>query len=338
MMNVPKAKVFLASDYCQKLGGVKTTIENMKHSKLSEMFDVVAGELTLLDVLWGKLDADIMIINQACSWRKLPYLFALWLFKKKAKIAIIEHHYSAGFEKYKVPNRFRFRLMLRLCYGLADRVIAVSERQAEWMQQNNLVRPDKVKVIPPNTRLENFFKIPQKSAESPLNVVAYGRFCEQKGFDVLMEAMKLMPEDKVNLYVAGNGPMQGELHELARELENVTFCGRVDDIPSFLQQSDAVVIPSRWEPFGLVCMEAKAAGKPAIASDIDGLSEQIQECGVLVPVEDPVKLAEAIARLSEDDLLAWGQQGRDSLKQARESFLTQWKTFLCELSDREVVP
>ncbi len=95
--------------------------------------------------------------------------------------------------------------------------------------------------------------------------------------------MKLLPPLSVKLHLGGSGVQYAELQELAAGLNNLQFVGKVTDVPSFLAECDAVVIPSRWEPWGTVCVEAKAAGKPVIVSNIDGLTEQVQNCGILVP-------------------------------------------------------
>ena len=72
------------------------------------------------------------------------------------------------------------------------------------------------------------------------------------------------------------------------------------DIRPCLAQADALVIPSRWEGFGLIAVEAMASGVPVIASRVDGLAEVVGESGVLVPPEDPAALAAAIAALLSD--------------------------------------
>jgi glycosyltransferase involved in cell wall biosynthesis len=133
------------------------------------------------------------------------------------------------------------------------------------------------------------------------------------------------------LRIGGYGSQESELKQLAQELDNVEFVGQVNDVPAFLQQCDAVAIPSRWEPWGNVCLEAKAAAKPVIASDIDGLSEQINNCGLLVPPENPQALADAIqslASLSSQELEMLGKQGRDSGKDAWETYLDRWEKLL----------
>ncbi|MCT7973538.1 glycosyltransferase family 4 protein [Laspinema olomoucense] len=325
-----KRILFLISD--KKMGGVMTMVESLTGSYLSKQFDFKTVCLDAHEAINERVTPDVVVINKACTWKRIPNLLWLYLRKRKTQVVIIEHHYTEGFETHQVPEKKRFRLMLKISYSLADRVVAVSEAQADWMFKNNLVEGDKLYQINPAVKLKEFLEVSDRQPHKEIHLAAYGRFCQQKGFDILLEAMKLIPQHTVNLYLGGDGPDKEDLKERALGLTNVKFCGAIDDVPQFLEGCDAVVISSRWEPFGLVCMEAKAAGKPVIASDIDGLREQVRDCGILVPPEEPVKLAEAIASLGESDLLTWGQNGRNSVKDARDQFLTQWENLLVELT------
>lgn len=309
-----------------------TMVDSLTRSSLSDKFDFKTVCLDAHEAIHERVTPDVVVINKACTWKRIPNLLWLNLRKRKTQVVIIEHHYTAGFETHQVPEKKRFRLMLKISYALADRVVAVSEAQGDWMFKNNLVERDKLYQINPAVKLDKFLEVSERPPSKELHLAAYGRFCNQKGFDILLEAMKLIPQHTVNLYLGGDGPDKDNLKERAMGLKNVKFCGAIDDVPQFLEGCDAVVISSRWEPFGLVCMEAKAAGKPVIASDIDGLSEQVRDCGILVPPEDSVKLAEAIASLGESDLLTWGQKGRKSVKDARDKFLTEWENLLMELT------
>ncbi|NJN92343.1 MAG: glycosyltransferase family 4 protein [Leptolyngbyaceae cyanobacterium SL_5_14] len=224
--------------------------------------------------------------------------------------------------------------MLKIFYGLADQVAAISQAQGNWMLKHHLVAPEKLKVITQCPPLQHFFEVLPKPIGKPLVLAAYGRFCEHKGFDVLINALKQIPHLPVQLKLAGEGLLTAELKQLAEGLPHVEFVGRVDNVPQFLQACDAVVIPSRWEAWGNVCLEAKAAARPVIASDVDGLTEQVQNCGLLVPPDDPAKLAEAIAHLVSlpaEQLQTWGRNGRNAVQGSNERYLAEWKTLFQEV-------
>ena len=226
--------------------------------------------------------------------------------------------------------------MLRLAYGIANRVIAVSQYQANWMSKSGLASQRKVIAIQQSCNVESLLAVPPKPVGQPLILATYGRFSEQKGFDILIKAMRLIPQEKVRLYVGGCGPDEEALQQLAQGQENIKFLGLIRDVPAFLNACDVVVIPSRREPWGNVCLEAKAAGKPVIVSRVDGLIEQVTDCGILVPPEDPHSLAGAIEKvcsLPDSTLQAWGQQGRESVRNSWENYLMKWEALLWEMLD-----
>lgn len=317
-----------------EMGGIKSALNSLINSQLSEQFEFITYTLAESKPILHTLQADITILHHACSWRDLSIFWSLRRLTPRSKVVIHEHHYSAGFEQLNVSSLARFRLMLKLSYGLADIVVAVSQAQSQWMQQHQLVSQNKIITIPQCRDLTNFLSLPSKPINHPLTLAAYGRFCSQKGFDDLLKAMKLLPPLSVKLHLGGSGVQYAELQELAAGLNNLQFFGKVTDVPSFLAQCDAVVIPSRWEPWGTVCVEAKAAGKPVIVSNIDGLTEQVQNCGILVPSRDCGELAQAIASFSQQSnqtIAAWGISGRQSVSGAWEKYLHNWENLLWNL-------
>jgi len=117
-------------------------------------------------------------------------------------------------------------------------------------------------------------------------LLAIGRRVPQKGFDVLLAALP----PGVHLRVVGEGPY-------APAHPQVTWLGRRDDVPALLAEADALVVPSRWEGFGLVALEGMAAGVPVVVSDVDGLGELVGEAGLRVPPGDAVALRAALERV-----------------------------------------
>jgi glycosyltransferase involved in cell wall biosynthesis len=304
------------------------TTRGISNSRLSQQFDFQFVRSQDLLPLLQTQSVDLVIFRNPSAWHRLTHLALIKLYARK--LIIHEHHYSAGFEQHQVDSISRFRALLRASYQVADQVVAISRSQADWMQENHLVADYKLSVIQQCPALDRFFEVPEKTMNQPLILGAYGRFCAQKGFDLLLQAVQDIPE--VQLYLGGYGQDEFQLRQLARS--HVKFWGAVQDVPGFLTACDVIVIPSRWEPWGNVCVEVKAAGKPVIAAAIDGLTEQIQDCGVLVSPNDSDALAtaiRAIAATPPTQLQQWGRTARASVQDAWERYLTQWETLLWQV-------
>jgi glycosyltransferase involved in cell wall biosynthesis len=328
--SISKPKILhLLSD--ERMGGVQTSLSSLINSRLAEKYEFAIAPLrSATDKVRG-WSPNIIIVHDACSWKILPYLLILKICKGKAKLIIENHHYSAAFERIKVSHPWRFRLMLRLCHWCIDRVLLISNSQAAWITKHKLVSPKKITVIQQSLNCDRFLAIPMKSLEQPLTFAAYGRFDQQKGFDILLQAVNLIPHIDFRLNIAGYGSDEIALKQLAKDNSKVQFVGAIKDVPAFLSKCDLVIIPSRWEPWGNVCLEAKASGKPVIATAVDGLVEQLQQCGVLVPTEDPQALAAAITQVCEmppDKIIAWSIEARASVKNAWEKHLIAWESLL----------
>lgn len=309
----------------KRAGGSNHLVRHLIQSPLGEEF---AFSMLRLEEVKGQIkqiQPDVIIFHYPCAWKYLRDL--LWL-KRYAPVFIYDHHYCEGFEVHQVPSRFRFRQMIRLAYAIADGVLSVSQAQARWMTENGLVKASKIQVISPATPVEGLLQLPPKELGEPLVLGAYGRFAKQKGFDLLLQAIAQLPPEKFQLQLGGYGPDEEQIQHLAASLPQVQLKGSIQDVPAFLQACDVVVIPSRWEPWGLVCLEAKAAAKPVVVTAVDGLTEQVTACGLSVPAGDATQLAEAIASLPQQDLNSWGEKGRANVTQAWQDFLNHWQDFL----------
>ena len=139
--------------------------------------------------------------------------------------------------------------------------------------------------------------------ESATLAVALGRLHTNKAFDVLLEAVARVPG--IYLWLAGEGPERDALEQQAERLgikPRVRFLGWREDADALIAASDIFVCPSRHEPLGNVVLEAWAQSKPVVAADALGPGMLIEngKTGVLVPVDEPISLANAIKVLADD--------------------------------------
>jgi glycosyltransferase involved in cell wall biosynthesis len=152
---------------------------------------------------------------------------------------------------------------------------------------------------------------PVALAGQPALLFAGGNFY-RKGLDVLVRAISLLRSrlPGIRLHIAGRDPLQRKIERLARRLgvaEHVVFHGRVSpsQMEGFLLSTDLFVMPSRREALGLVYLEAFRAKVPVIAGSRGGVAELIEDGrnGLLVPPEQPARLAEAVLRITRDPAL-----------------------------------
>ena len=150
-----------------------------------------------------------------------------------------------------------------------------------------------------------------------------GRLVGFKRVDVLIEALRRLSTKRsdIGLVIVGNGPERERLGRLAQGMPYVYFAGFQDqsDLPKYYAVADVFVLPSKWEPWGLVVNEAMASGLPVIATRKVGSARDLiveGENGYLVPENDPVALASAIDRAceSEQHLLLLGEKARGTVQ------------------------
>jgi glycosyltransferase involved in cell wall biosynthesis len=187
-------------------------------------------------------------------------------------------------------------------------------------------------------------------------VTVIGRLVPRKGQDVFLRAIALLAQQSLDVHgvLAGDVPSdpvharrynayKAELEQLACQPTlqgRITFLGHRDDVQSVLAASDIVVMPSFAEPFGLVILEALAAGAPIVASNAGGHPEVIENgvTGLLVPPGDAARFAAAIRRLIEDPDVRSGiaTRGRQGVlvKFSEDSLAAQLESIYSALVDR----
>lgn len=128
-------------------------------------------------------------------------------------------------------------------------------------------------------------------------------FRYQKDQETLIRAMKHLTVD-AELWLIGDGERRSIIEQCIKDnnlSERVRLLGIRSDIPSLLKVADIVVQSSHWEGFGLAAVEGMAAGKPVIASDVEGLAQVVEGAGLLFPRGDENELAKIINDLLTND-------------------------------------
>ncbi len=151
-----------------------------------------------------------------------------------------------------------------------------------------------------------------------------GRLVEQKDYPTQLRAFALasaqVPE--LRMVLAGDGPLLNPLKELVHELgleHRVTFLGLSTEVPLLMRSLDIFVLASKFEPYGVVLLEAKAAGVPIASTSVNEIPEIVSDgqSGLLAPPGDPAKLAEILVKLATNPALR-RRLGQRAVEEARE--------------------
>lgn len=229
---------------------------------------------------------------------------------------------------------------------VADRIIAATLAEQSQLHFLYHAEDSRVRVIPPGVDTSHFYPIPMEEARESIGVpldermlLFVGRIEPLKGLDTLMRAIALLREQGVQcqaphyLAVVGGDPSaSGEnlsaemqrLQNLQKELgldELVVFLGKrgQDTLPYYYSAADVLIMPSFYESFGMVALEAMACGTPVVASQVGGLAFLVQDglTGFAVPDGDPLALSQKLTRLLTEPGLrnTLGQQAAQYARQ-----------------------
>ncbi len=251
------------------------------------------------------------------------------------KVPVVHMFHTLGLMKNRVAQtpeemegEYRINGERQVLQGV-DCIVAPTQAEVAQLQWLYQADTRKVVVIPPGVDLCRFYPIPADEAKEVIGVTCgdhmllfVGRIEPLKGLDVLLDALAILrgqgifERQSVCLAVIGGDPEadvdtmtteMARVQALCREhglQDLVTFLGKrsQDTLPYYYSSAEAVVVPSHYESFGMVALEAMACGTPVVASQVGGLAFLVQDGvnGYTVPSGDPGALAERLALLIND--------------------------------------
>jgi glycosyltransferase involved in cell wall biosynthesis len=238
--------------------------------------------------------------------------------------------------QHDVPTQGRFALAKRLLVRFGSRaVVFVSNKLKEELASVLSIPPERCELIPNgvdaskfNRRTDGSLREELKLAPTDVLVGAVGNIRAPKSYEVLLRAAHLLRQrsPKYRFVIAGEGgnALHNELLALRSELRletDVFFLGLRTDVDRVLHSLDVFALSSSAEGFSIACIEAMAAGVPVVATRSGGPQDIIEHevSGLLVPVRDPVALADGIERLANDTILAQ-QISLNALQRVHELF------------------
>ena len=208
----------------------------------------------------------------------------------------------------------------RLAASAMRFLVAVSPSLGRRFCQSSSVPLDKLRVISYGTDLravdrvtvERVSELRQQLCFRSDDIVigSVGRLVEQKDYPTQLRAFAFAAArvPGLRMVIAGDGPLRSSLEDLTRDLgiaDRVQFLGNWNDVPALLRSVDLFALASKFEPFGVALLEAKAAGLPIVATAVNEIPEIVQdgESGLLAVPENASSMAGLFVRLAEDRAL-----------------------------------
>ena len=227
-----------------------------------------------------------------------PHLVHCWMRRAASLVPALDVPVIGWFGGYYEPANFLH----------CSHFVGVTPGIVEHMVERGVPRA-RAHYVPTFPTIESAEAVARADLATPADatvLLTLSRLHEKKGLDVLLQALAKLPTCVA--WIAGDGPLEADLKALAARLgvaDRVRFLGWRNDRGALLRAADICVLPSRWEPFGTVMLEAWAAGTPLVAAASQGPSALIEDGGngLLVPVDDAAALAAAIRRLLADPAL-----------------------------------
>ena len=287
------------------------------------------------------------------------YWLSSWVgmeLKKSQPLLQVHTYHSLAAVKYKsvstIPRIAKTRLQVeKTLLETADRVVATSPQEKEHMR-SLVSSKGNIDIISCGTDIERFGSIARSTARRELGIAPetkvllyVGSFDPRSGIETLVRAVSLsaVPKADLKLIIGGrwragesDGKERDRIGSIVEEIgiSDITiFPGGLSRelLPAYYAAADVCVVPSHYEPLGVVALEAMACGTPVIASDVGGLKYTVvpQETGLLAPPKNEAAFADAIDRLLVDSV--WRQQLGHRGRQRVETYFS-WDGIASQLS------
>nr|WP_243280115.1 glycosyltransferase [Clostridium tertium] len=255
------------------------------------------GLIKIIKNLYNRENIDIVHLH-SCIWGGIGAVSA----SRKLNIPLVITEHSSYYSRYRV--KMIEKLILRYSFKSANKVISVSNSLREIISKYK----SNIEVIPNMVDCDKVLSIINKKnnlgEEGQFTFLSLCYLKKNKGIDILIRAFSTYFRGKeVKLIIAGDGPERENLENLSKELgilEQVEFKGALnrDEVYKVMSNCNIFVLPSRFETFGVVLIEALANGKPVISTRNGGANDIVtDENGILVDIDDIEGLGKAMVDL-----------------------------------------
>ncbi|MBW4420445.1 MAG: glycosyltransferase family 1 protein [Myxacorys californica WJT36-NPBG1] len=298
---------------------IRLTAGPQKFIPRDELFEYLPEFVQAFQQFQSDLGAQYEIVHT-------NYWLSSWVglqLKKLQGAKQIHTYHSLGAVKYQAVSTIPLIAKTRLatektCLETAERIVATSPQEEDHMRSLVSTKGE-VDIIPCGTDIRRFGCVSRAEARQQLGldqdakIVFYvGRFDPRKGIETIVRAVgRLERQDNFKLVIGGgsrpghsDGRERDRIESIVADLglqDVTTFPGRLglDNLHLYYAAADVCVVPSHYEPFGLVAIEAMASRTPVVASAVGGLQFTVipEVTGLLAPPKDDAVFADAISRI-----------------------------------------
>ena len=236
------------------------------------------------------------------------------LFKKKHVYIIYNAH---GWSFLMDTQKWKRKIYAKIEYALSkvtDCIINVSNYEYKAALDNRISEEKNVMIYSGVEDVKLQYAPQFATMDSQIKMLYVGRFDFQKGVDILLDTFQRCPRNDIQLTLIGDGVISESNGIKLSDRRNIRFLGwqTPEKVAEYYEQSDVVVMPSRWEAFGLVAIEAMMHAKPVIVSDRGALQELVIDGvnGWMFSLDDPYGLLDVMKKLKKEEVIKCGIEAR----------------------------
>lgn len=251
---------------------------------------------------------DVVHVHSSVAGGVLRLIYG-WRTRPPFRIVYCPH----GWAFDRASSGVKRRLLERIERGLApsaDRIVLISEHERREGLRIGIA-PERLTLVL-NGIADLHSDRPARWEDDRVRVLFVGRLDAQKGFDTLLDAVAPI-QDRIVVRVIGKA-VAGPATAPRPHTPQIEYLGwrSLSEVATEIAAADVVAVPSRWEGFGLVALEAMCGSAAVVASDVGGLREIVVDgvTGYLIPPDNPERLMRALARHDRATWRALGRAGR----------------------------
>ena len=256
----------------------------------------------------NKIQPDIIHVHS--TWAGVFVRFPLLFAKKKAKVIYQPHGWAFLMDISNLKKQI-YILIEKILSIPTDKIINISNYEQNKAIEYGFNRNKMVMIYNGVADRKNTGSMKITMDKNKINLLFVGRLDRQKGLDIFLQTYEKYDFPNIHLYVIGRSVLDNTVPE---NTSKTTYLGWVDnkDIDAYYQACDAVIMPSRWEGFGLVAIEAMRNSKAVIVSNRGALPELIKDnlTGYIFSLDNDKKLKKILLCLDKKKLVIVGKHAR----------------------------